>query len=336
MIWKKRFYNSKQTLGDVMSYQIYGITSSDVSLQPQLIQEFQLELIKHQNIAAVVSVGTNEIGSSAERVLELYRRQTSILAQLQAEAVIPTRFGTGISSLAQIGILLEHNHDDLLAQLDGVRGRVQFNIVGRWQFDAVLRQVAQHPDVLDLRAQLQQRGQVTLEDQAHVGELIALHLEHERQRLFDKALLALEGMMHEYKTVARDSEDSAFVFSVLAKRASHACLLEKLAQMSKDADTNLEIAVSAPMPINQFRLLEVIEPRTTDLEQARQTLRLPTNMPSAPSQVWRAYKQLALEKHPDRRPNDPTAHDEMAALSRARDLLEVAGSGVGLRLQKYN
>jgi hypothetical protein len=317
-----------------MSYQIYGVTTQDINLPQDLAQHFRLEVIKHQAVAAVVSFGNNELGAGTGKVLELYQQQNHILSHLQAQAVIPTRFGTGVSSLERVQTLLELHHDDLHQQLQSVAKMIQLNIVGYWRFNDAIKRAAQHPEVLKLRQDLAAHGQVTLQDQAHVGELIALHLEYERQRLFDKALLALEGMIHEYKIVPRDGEDSAFQFAILCQHNTRQDIVLRLKALL-EPDLGLDIAVSAPMPVNQFRLLEVIEPRSSDLEQARQTLRLPLHVPSAPSQVWRAYKQLALEKHPDRRPNDPNANDEMVELSRARDLLEVAGYGVGLKIQRY-
>jgi Gas vesicle synthesis protein GvpL/GvpF len=316
-----------------MPYQIYGVTSQDIGLHPDLVQHFQLETIQYKDVVAVVSSGTPDLGSDTSKVLELYQRQTYILSQLQAQAIIPTRFGTGVSSLERVQTLLEVHHDDLHQQLQSVSGMMQLNISGHWQFNAAITRAAQHPEVLALRQDLAAHGKVTLQDQAHVGELIALQLEHERQRLFDKALLLLEGMIHEYKVVPRDGEDSAFQFAILCQRELRDNIVTRLNALA-DPELGLSIGVSASMPVNQFRLLEVIEPRNSDLEQARQTLRLPLHVPSAPSQVWRAYKQLALEKHPDRRPNDPNANDEMVALSRARDLLEVAGYGVGLKIQR--
>ncbi len=316
--------------------QLFGIISPEAQLPENMIgyQGQKLEILYGDGLAALVSKGQIDIGQQPERILEFYQAQLAALEQIQAISVLPARLGSGVSSQEVIQLMLVRHRDLLLEQLKSVAGMAQFNLTAFWDLNQEIAKAASHQDVQSFRVELQTRGNVTLEDQARVGELISMHLEHERQRLTDKVLLSLEPLLKEYGLVAREQEEIAFNMPLLMLRYQKPQLEQRLAEVQKDLSNRLQFQLSAAQPATAFRLLEVIEPKTIDLEKARLTLRLPANTPSAPAQIHRAYKQLALEKHPDRRPNHPFAADEMQELSWARDLLELAGSGIGVRVQK--
>ena len=311
---------------------LYGITCAQVQIPSNLrgFQGIPLEVVRGDGVCAVISRGNIDLGQDPSAIMQLYQAQQQVLLKLEARAVVPARIGSGLDSFEAVQALLEYHREALLEQLKGVADKAQFNLRVIWKLDAEIKNAATNRDILEFRAELAGRTML-LEDQVRIGELIAMHLEHERQRLLDKVLSRLEPSLSEYGLASRDTEDTAFNLVLLAARDSHAGLLSLIQQI---ADERLQFELSSALPIHAFRLLEVVQPSRQDLEKARLALRLPANTPSAPLQVQRAYKQLALEKHPDRNPNNPFATEEMIELSWARDLLEVAGQGVGLRVQK--
>ena len=318
-----------------MRYYIYGIVHDDASLPEGLLgyADEPLELITSRGLSAVVSTLTNEPERDASSLLLFYQAQQRVLMGLRTRAVLPAQVGSSLSSREAVAFMLHVHAEDLGEQLDGLVGVAQFNLSVSWQLSQEIQLAALTSDVQTLRAALQMQSEITLGDQARVGELIARQLEYERHRLMDRVLHAIEADLTEYGVVARDGETTAFNLVLLACRNGRDALLARLGAI-EGISGRLEWQLSAALPASAFRSLEVIEPSPADLERARSTLRLPVSAPLVPPQVQRAYKQLALEKHPDRRQNNENAAEEMRELGWARDLLEVAYSGVGVRVQK--
>ena len=322
-----------------MRYCIYGVVHNDAILSEGLLgyRGAPLELIESRGLSAVVSKLTEEPTPESERdassLLLLYQAQQRVLNGLRARAVLPTRVGSSLSSREAVAFMLHVHAEDLREQLDGLVGVAQFNLSVNWHLNQEIQRVAMTSDVRELRAALEAQPEITVGDQARVGELIARQLEYERHRLMDRVLHAIEADLSEYGVVTRDAEETAFNLVLLAALNRRGALLERLTAL-EGVDGRLEWKLSEGLPASAFRTLEVIEPSPADLKRARLTLRLPASAPLVPPQVQRAYKQLALEKHPDRRQKDPNAAGEMRELNWARDLLEVAYSGVGVRVQK--
>ena len=318
-----------------MRYYIYGIVHDDASLPAGLLgyADEPLELIKSGGLSAVVSALTEEPERDTASLLLLYQAQQRVLTGVCARAVLPTKLGSSLSTRKAVAFMLHVHAEGLGEQLGGLVGVAQFNLSVNWDLNREIQLAATSADVRTLRTALEAQPEITLGDQARVGELIARQLEYERHRLMDRVLHAIEADLSEYGVVARDGETTAFNFALLARSDRRESLLERLASIDAIAG-RLEWQLSEALPATAFRSLEVIEPSPADLERARLTLRLPVSAPLVPPQVQRAYKQLALEKHPDRRQDDANAEAEMRELGWARDLLEVAYSGVGVRVQK--
>ncbi len=318
-----------------MRYYIYGIVHDDATLPTGLLghADASLELVKSKGLSAVVSKLTEEPTHDASSLLELYQVQQRVLTGLDARAVLPSRLGSHLSSREAVAFMLHVHAESLAQQLDGLVGIAQFNLSVKWHLDQEIQLAALSADVQTLRAALQTQPEITISDQARVGELIARQLEYERHRLMDRVLHAIEADLTEYGVVARETDSTAFNLVLLAPKNRRESLLERLGSI-EGLSGRLEWQLSIGLPASAFRTLEVIEPSLADLERARVTLRLPVSAPLVPPQVQRAYKQLALEKHPDRRQDDSNAAEEMRELGWARDLLEVAYSGIGVRVQK--
>ena len=318
-----------------MQYYIYGVVHDDAVLPAALrgYADTPLELISSRGLSAVVSELPQAPDRDPASLVLLYQAQQRVLTGLCARGVLPTKLGCSLSSREAVSFMLHVHAEGLAEQLAHLTGTAQFNLSVNWQLNREIQLAATSADVRTLRAELQAQPEITLGDQARIGELIAQQLEYQRHRLMDRVLHAIEADLAEYGVVARDGETTAFNLALLARSDRRESLLERLASIEGIAG-RLEWQLSEALPATAFRSLEVIEPSPTDLERARSTLRLPANAPLVPPQVQRAYKRLALEKHPDRRQDDANAEAEMRELSWARDLLEVAYSGVGVRVQK--
>jgi hypothetical protein len=145
-------------------------------------------------------------------------------------------------------------------------------------------------------------------------------------------LHAVEGHLREYGIVAHDNDHTAFNLALLLER-DRAVTVRVALDAWAAREGSISLTLSDALPVTAFRLLEITEPTLEDLRRARAVLRLPEHLPVVAAQVRRAFKQLALELHPDRNHTEH-APESMRELTWARDLLEVASSGVGVRVRR--
>ncbi len=315
---------------------VYAVASADASFRQDIsgLGGQALQVVAFGEVRALISENAPEILQDAASLSALWLEHQKIVTNLTASSVLPAKLGSRLSSVAAAVELLEGHQDTLLEQLNHLQGKVQINLSAFWKLNEEIAKIASNSEISNLRFELQQKAQITFEDQAKIGELISQSIEAERQYLTDCTLSVLEGLILEYGHVPHGNDETAFNMVLLIEASKLSELESRLKNLEKDLAGRLHFGRSAPMPAFVFSALELIEPSLHDLEQARLTLRLPSDLPSEPNLVQRAFKQLALERHPDRNPNDPNAADKMRQLSWARDLLEVCGSGVGVRVQR--
>jgi hypothetical protein len=314
---------------------VYAIASADASVTETLgLGGHGLQIVGSGAVQALISDHSPEIPQDTATLSALWLEHQKIVTNLEAGSVLPAKLGSRLSNVAAVTELLERHQETLLEQLKNLQGKVQINLSAFWKLGEEIGRVASGSEISSLRQELASKAQITHADQAQIGELIAQGIQAERQHLTDRALNTLEGLILEYGSVPHGNDETAFNMVVLIEAAKLGDLDACLKNLEVELTERLHFKRSLPMPAFVFSALELIEPNQHDLEQARLTLRLPSDLPSEPNSVHRAFKQLALERHPDRNPNDPNAADNMRQLSWARDLLEVCGSGVGLRVQR--
>jgi Gas vesicle synthesis protein GvpL/GvpF len=319
-----------------LRYCIYGIFQGDAFV-PEGLQGYAqaaLELVQIGGLSALISPLEQQLGNDSAALLEFYQAQQRVLMGIKAASVLPAKIGSSLSSRDTVAFMLNAHAEGLSEQLGVLDGLAQFNLNATWNLNQEIQRAANTSEVLELRQKLEAQTEISIQERSKIGELLAQNLEFERHRLMDRVLHAIETDLSEYGVAPRDNDQTAFNLVLLAGRDKRETLLKRLNLLEQQIDGRLEWQLSNALPATAFRMLEVIEPSQSDLERARLTLRLPANAALVPPQVQRAYKQLALEKHPDRRQHDPSAADEMRELIWARDLLEVAYSGVGVRVQK--
>jgi len=163
---------------------VYGLVKADTMVPDGLAglgPSGHVSTIAHGRVAAIVSdvpidrpLGVRGDLVAHETVLD------TVAAQM---AVVPMRFPAVVEEHAVVDELLAPNEDHFVALLDGLEGRVQFTLTGRYQQDAVLREVLQGDD--EIRA-LREKVQELPEDAAYydrvrLGELIVRALEQRRE-----------------------------------------------------------------------------------------------------------------------------------------------------------
>jgi len=163
---------------------VYGLIKADTVIQGDLTglgPSGQVSTIAHGHVAAIVSdlpidrpLGLRGDLVAHETVLDTVAAQTT---------VIPMRFPAVVEEHAVVDELLAPNEEYFVALLEDLKGRAQFTLTGRYEQDAVLREVLQGDE--EIRA-LREKVRDLPEDAAYydrvrLGELIVRALEQRRE-----------------------------------------------------------------------------------------------------------------------------------------------------------
>jgi hypothetical protein len=311
---------------------IYGIYSADASE----IQTPGLEVVRVGPLAALIGDGRVNLPSDPAQLTQILLEHQTAIHSVNASSILPCKLGANLPNRERVIELLELHEDTLLSELARLEDTAQINLAARWNVQDEIARAAISEDVGAFRQELLERGTVTTEDQARIGMMIGTQLERERETLLNLAIQCLKDSVLEVGNVGRGGEDSAFNLALLVKRDQLEAMENAITELDAKLEDRITWRIGAPGPAFAFASLEIITPNTLDLDRARKTLGLPENMNSDVDgdTLARTFKKLALERHPDRNPNNPNAADEMRDLAWARDLLAASTQGLGVRVTK--
>jgi Gas vesicle synthesis protein GvpL/GvpF len=163
---------------------VYGLIKADTMVPEGLTglgPSGKVSTIVHGRVAAIVSdvpidrpLGVRGDLVAHEAVLDTVAAQA---------AVVPMRFPAVVEEHAVVDELLAPNEDHFVALLDDLEGRVQFTLTGRYEQDAVLREVLQSDEeIRDLREKVRELPEdAAYYDRVRLGELIVRALEQRRE-----------------------------------------------------------------------------------------------------------------------------------------------------------
>ncbi|WP_440082210.1 GvpL/GvpF family gas vesicle protein [Streptosporangium sp. LJ11] len=165
---------------------VYGIIPSDVELTPGTRgvgdPPNAVELVRHEEIAALVSdVSTDR---PLGRPDDLVAHQRLLDATAAEVPVLPLRFGAVVTDArAVVDELLAPHHDEFLATLNELEGRVEYVVKGRYVEQAVLREVLdENPEIARLRDEIRGRPEeATWDTRMRIGELVNTSIAAKRE-----------------------------------------------------------------------------------------------------------------------------------------------------------
>jgi gas vesicle protein GvpL/GvpF len=129
---------------------VYGVVSAAAAVK---LPEEGVRLIAHRDVAAVVS----DIDRSDVRAVHLVRMHWRVLEAVSTDTtVLPVRFGTAMAGdRAVVEDFLEPSHDEIVAALADLSGKVQLTVKGVYDEDALMAGIVQgSPAIARLREQV--------------------------------------------------------------------------------------------------------------------------------------------------------------------------------------
>ena len=168
-------------------FYVYGVVPSDVETTDEARgvgdPPASVETVTHEDIAALVS----EIPREAElgKPEDLAAHARLLDATAATSPVLPLRFGAVLADRDAVEQeLLAANHDDFASALRELEGRMEFIVKGRYEQDAVLREVLDENDrARQLREAITDKpGDATREHRIELGEIVTESVAAKRDR----------------------------------------------------------------------------------------------------------------------------------------------------------
>jgi len=163
---------------------VYGLINADTDLPEGLTglgPSGRVGKIAHGRVAAIVSDVPIDrpLGVRAD----LLAHEGVLDAVAAAAAVVPMRFPAVVEEAAVVDELLAPNEDHFVELLDSLEGRAQFTLTGRYEQDAVLREVLEgDEEIRALREKVRELPEdASYYDRVRLGELIVRELEQRRE-----------------------------------------------------------------------------------------------------------------------------------------------------------
>lgn len=232
-----------------MPLQVHGVIAADASASEALPHQ-EIELVHHGATAAIVRwVPHDEMLPSRSNLLE----HTRVLESLTSTTtVLPMRFGMVVDDEeALVDGYLAPQQDHLVTALERLRGHVELRLRGRYEEQAVLRElVAADPGIARLQ------GRQTMDARMRLGERVVGALEQRRERDLEGVVAALRP--HVAGIVAGGVAEplDAFALSLLVSEDAMADFDAAVDELGRALAPALALELVGPVPPFSFTVPE--------------------------------------------------------------------------------
>jgi Gas vesicle synthesis protein GvpL/GvpF len=158
---------------------VYGVVPASAELR---IEDESVRLIAHREVAALVS----DIEGEDLRATRVLRTHWKVLEQAgSSTTVIPVRFGTVMADDdAVVDEFLKPSHEELVATLAEMAGKVQLTVKGFYDEQALMASVvARSPAIARLREQVEALPEAAAYyKRVELGQMVASEVDSARER----------------------------------------------------------------------------------------------------------------------------------------------------------
>jgi hypothetical protein len=175
---------------------VYGIVPGDVELTEEIrgVGNGEVKLVHGGDLAALVSEVelTGPLGTPED----LQAHQALLDSTATGAPVLPLRFGAVMTSEdAVISELLEANHDEFMAALEELEGRLEYQVRGRYVEQATLEEIlSEDEEAAELRDEIRDADpDATRDARIRLGEIINDAITAKREEDTARLLSAMEG-----------------------------------------------------------------------------------------------------------------------------------------------
>ncbi|MFL6055739.1 MAG: GvpL/GvpF family gas vesicle protein [Actinoallomurus sp.] len=234
---------------------VYGILPGDVELIPDArgLGDRDVDLVRHGEIAALVS--EIDLGSPIGRPEDLTAHERLLDDAAVEVPVLPMRFGAVLTSREAVEEeLLAANHDQFLAALNEIEGRVEYMVKGRYEERAVLQEIiAESPDAGRLLEEIRGRPEeLTRDARIRLGEFINQAISAKRDADTQRVIQALSE--HSVASVPRQPThpQDAVQVAFLVETARRSEFEKAVAEIAEEWQGRVNLRLLGPMAPYDF------------------------------------------------------------------------------------
>ncbi len=280
--------------------------------------------VPHRDIAAVVSAWAPTDYAALGRdllVRELACHQQVVEQVLQRFPVLPMKFGTAVEDEDRVGSILRLGYGDFRGALDGLKDKIQVELVATWDLPSVLGDVAREEPIAEIKKSIGgDSSPASIPQRVRLGEMVKRSLDRWREGYERAAFQRLAPCSVEFRRNPLFDDSFVMNLAVLLEKGRLDELDQGLDALDQEVGGRLTLRRVGPLPPYSFSTVEirpVVRPR---IDRARRILRVGRS--ASVSEIKRAYHQLARRFHPDAQPGRDGGSDKrFAEVKEASSLL---------------
>jgi hypothetical protein len=257
--------------------------------------------IPYRDIAAVVSACAPTDYAALSRDLlirELARHQQVVEHVLQRFPVLPAKFGTTVEGEDRARTILRLGYDDFRRALDGLKDKVQVELVATWELASVLQDVAGEESIAELKGSIGgDSSPASIRNRVRLGEMVKRSLDRRRQEYERAALQRVAPCSLELRRNPLFDDSLVMNLAVLLEKERQDEFDRGLDVLDQELGGRLTLRRIGPLPPYSFSTVEIRPVARPEIDRARKLLGIGRS--ASLSEIKKAYRQLARRLHPD-------------------------------------
>jgi hypothetical protein len=242
------------TKTDTAKY-VYGVIPAAGASPPRGpgIDDAPIGVIPHGGIAALISDVPDDVLEAGRE--ELLRHSRVLEETMERSVVLPMRFGVVLPDEETVHQrLLDPYGEELEAQLEAMKGKVEITIKGIYDEAAVLREViAEDRSIAKLREAIHGKPEeATYYQRIELGELIATALEEKRAAAAPQVIDRLAGLAVDVRVGEPVHERMAVNASFLVERSRLAEFDRVVEEIGAEQAGRIQLKYTGPLPPHSF------------------------------------------------------------------------------------
>jgi hypothetical protein len=242
------------TKTDTAKY-VYGVVPGSGASPPPGpgIDDAPVAVIPHGGVAALASDVPGDFLEAGRE--ELLRHSRVLEETMERSVVLPMRFGVVLPDEKTVHQrLLDPYGEELEAQLEAMKGKVEITIKGIYDEAAILREViAENRSIAKLKEAIQGKPEeATYYQRIELGELIAAALEEKRAAAAPQVIDRLAGLAVDVRVGAPVHERMAVNASFLVERSRLEEFDRVVDQIGAEQAGRIQLKYTGPLPPHSF------------------------------------------------------------------------------------
>lgn len=262
-------------------------------------------------LSAIVSDGSTEVYEATQEHLLSHNKVLEEI--LKAFWVLPLRLGTVATDAIDVKTFLHKAAHVLREALAQIEAKAEFDVEAQWHGDGIFRLIAEENEkIKEHKARMAAGKTVGRDEQIALGMMVAEAISQRTAQVAQEIEAELKALSNQARPLKASTKETVFNAALLVDQERWKPFEEAIYRLGDRFGKLLKFRYAGPLPCYSFVNLQVMMVDFRAVDEARKTLELGDS--ANLSQIKEAYRRLAVQYHPDRNPNDPTAKERFEKL----------------------